>query len=121
MNKVVAVIFFVASLFAIKSVSEEILEIETISSTLRYVDILIRTLVAGFSFATGFGLWTSRRWTYLIAWTTIALNLVLRSLIFFSPQLINPDNLLRNGSGAALYLLVGAFLYYQKKSNLLPK
>lgn len=117
MRKVLAVIFFIAGLSAIQIVIEEILELDTVSTTLRYVDIVTKASVAGFSISAAYGLWKSKKWAFNIGLIAVAFNIISRALLFFAPHLMSVERISKNITGIVLYTIIGVYLYTQNKSQ----
>ncbi len=112
--KLIAVFFLLVGLFAIFTVIGEIKELDTVSTPLRISDIIIRLVIAVISPIGAYGLWNTKEWGLTISLGLVALNIVLRSLIFFSPHFSVQDEV-SNAIAIALFVVIAFYIYTKRE------
>ena len=116
--KLISAFILITGLLAIYTVIGEILELDTISTPPRILDIVIRVLIVILSPIVAYGIWNTKGWSFIPFFFLIVLEIALRSLIFFSPHFTLEKKM---GYLIAIIVFIIIAIYVYTKRELFKK
>lgn len=112
--KLISVFILITGLLAIYTVIGEILELATISTPLRILDIIIRTLIVTLSLIISYGIWNTKGWSFIPFFFLIILEIMLRSLIFFSPH-FTVEKKMGSAIAIIIFIIIASYVYTKRE------